>query len=177
MQNNEFEKRIERLFNQSYDWLFRVSVNLTKNSADAEDLVQSLFVYLLEKKNEKLFYKDTMNLLYCHRFLKSRFINSKNRAKKSISTDWFDEDMMDEEYDSEFDNEIMQGYQHIQRELDKLKNTQLWADAMIFKYYFDSEDSLNDLAKKMHVSKSTVFLSVKRIKTHLKSVVNNPFKN
>jgi DNA-directed RNA polymerase specialized sigma24 family protein len=53
--DNEFDKRLNILFNQSYDWLFRVAINMTKNKADAEDLVQSLFVYLLEKRMRNYF--------------------------------------------------------------------------------------------------------------------------
>ena len=54
MDNNEFDARLIKLHKQSYDWLFRVAINMTKNVADAQDLVQSLFLYLLEKRNEKL---------------------------------------------------------------------------------------------------------------------------
>ena len=177
MDRNEFDIRLEKLYNQSYDWLFRVSINMTKNVEDAEDLVHSLFLYLLEKRNEKLFYKDTMNLLYCHRFLRSRFINAKNRNKKSVATESFDDEIEDDEYDFETDNIIMERYDDIQKELDRLKNTQLWADAQIFTYYFNSDDSLSQLAKKLKVSKSTVFLSVRRIKVYLKEVIENPFTN
>jgi len=173
--DKEFDIRLVKLYKQSYDWLFRVAINMTKNVPDAQDLVQSLFLYLLEKRNEKLFYKDTMNLLYCHRFLRSRFINSKNRGKKSVATEWFDDEIGDEEYDTEIDNQIMESYESVQTELDRLKNTALWADAQIFSYYFNSDDSLSQLAKKLKVSKSTVFLSVKRIKLYLKEVINNPF--
>jgi DNA-directed RNA polymerase specialized sigma24 family protein len=173
--DNEFDKRLIKLHKQSYDWLFRVSINMTKNVADAEDLVQSLFLYLLEKRNEKLFYKDTMNLLYCHRFLRSRFLNSKNRGKKSVATENFDDNIEEEEYDLDIDNQIMESYESVQIELDRLKNTTLWADAQIFSYYFNSDDSLSMLATKLKVSKSTVFLSVKRIKLYLKEVIENPF--
>jgi RNA polymerase sigma factor (sigma-70 family) len=173
--DNEFDKRLIKLHKESYDWLFRVAINMTKNVPDAEDLVQSLFVYLLEKRNEKLFYKDTMNLLYCHRFLRSRFLNSINRAKKSVATESFDDNIEEDEYDMDIDNDIMERYNDVQNELDRLKNTALWADAQIFIYYFNSEDSLSQLAKKLKVSKSTVFLSVKRIKIYLKEVIKNPF--
>lgn len=175
--DNEFDKRLEKLFIESYDWLFRVSINMTKNVPDAEDLVQSLMLYLLEKRNEKIFYKDGMNLLYCHRFLRSRFINSKNRNKKMVATESFDDDIEDNEYDTETDNLIMERYNDVQTELDKLKNTALFADAQIFSLYFNSADSLSQLAKKLHVSKSTVFLSCKRIKIYLKEVIENPFEN
>ena len=174
--DNEFDKRLNILFNQSYDWLFRVAINMTKNKADAEDLVQSLFVYLLEKRNEKLFYSNSFNLLYCHRFIKSRFINSKNRSKKVVATEFFDDNVSDEEYDDTVDIEIMIAYENIKLEVNKLKDTSLWADAMIFTYYFESDDSLNDLAKRLKVSKSTVFLSVKRIKNYLKEIIDNPLK-
>jgi predicted DNA-binding protein YlxM (UPF0122 family) len=70
----------------------------------------------------------------------------------------------------------MIAYENIKLEVNKLKDTALWADAMIFTYYFESDESLNDLAKRLKVSKSTVFLSVKRIKNYLKEIIDNPLK-
>lgn len=131
----------------------------------------------MEKGNEKIYYKDTFNLLYLHRFIKSRFINNKKRNGRMTNTEWFDENVEDETYDSELDNEIMIAYDKVMQEVDKLKDTKLWADALIFKLYFESDESLNELSKKLNVSKSTVFLSVKRIKTYIKELVDSPFKN
>lgn len=175
--SKDFHNRVELLYRNHYDWLFKVSVNLTRNAEDAEDLIQSLFVYIMEKGNEKIYYKDTFNLLYLHRFIKSRFINNKKRNGRMTNTEWFDDNVGDEEYDSELDNEIMIAYEKVMSEVDKLKDTKLWADALIFKMYFESDESLNELSKKLNVSKSTVFLSVKRIKTYIKELVDSPFKN
>jgi hypothetical protein len=174
---DDFEQRIEKLYIKHYDWLFRAAINLTKDVEDSEDLVQSLFVYLLEKRNVKIFYKDTFNLLYCHRFIKSRFLNKKKRDSKMYNTDWFSEGIEDEEYDTEMDNDIMLQYSLVQLELDKLKNTKLWSDALIFKEYVESDSSLNDLANKYKISKSTVFLSCKKIKSYLKTIIHNPLVN
>jgi hypothetical protein len=93
------------------------------------------------------------------------------------NTDWFSEGIEDEEYDTEMDNDIMLQYSLVQLELDKLKNTKLWSDALIFKEYVESDSSLNDLANKYKISKSTVFLSCKKIKSHLKTIIHNPLIN
>lgn len=93
-----------------------------------------------------------------------------------VATEWFDDNVGEDEYDDTIDIEIMEAYDNVKKEVNKLKDTPLWADAMIFTYYFESNESLNDLAKRLKVSKSTVFLSVKRIKTHLKEIINNPLK-
>ena len=47
----------------------------------------------------KLFYNNSFNLLYCHRFIKSRFINSKNRSKKVVATEFFDDNVSDDSSD------------------------------------------------------------------------------
>ena len=42
--------------------------------------------------------------------------------------------------------------------------------------YINSDYTLDSLAKELNLSKSTIFLAVKKIKTHLKQKIDNPFK-
>jgi predicted DNA-binding protein YlxM (UPF0122 family) len=40
-----------------------------------------------------------------------------------------------------------------------------------------SDDTLDEVARKTKISKSTVFLAVKKVRRYLKDVVDNPFKD
>jgi len=39
-----------------------------------------------------------------------------------------------------------------------------------------SDDTMIDVAKKIGISKSTTFISIKRIREHLKNTIRSPFK-
>jgi predicted DNA-binding protein YlxM (UPF0122 family) len=41
--------------------------------------------------------------------------------------------------------------------------------------YWQSEDTLQELADKIGISKSTVFIQIKRMRKHLEKVIDNPF--
>ena len=59
----QIQTRLGVLFTKHNDWLQAVLYNLSNNKAVSQDLVQDLYVYLGEKKNPKLFFQDSFNLL------------------------------------------------------------------------------------------------------------------
>jgi predicted DNA-binding protein YlxM (UPF0122 family) len=61
-------------------------------------------------------------------------------------------------------------------ELHKLKVTRMWPQAKIFELYWLSDKTLDEVANDIKISKSTVFLSVKKIRKYLESTLENPFK-
>ena len=71
----ETTKRLGVLYNKHHSWLMACAYNKSKDIKVSEDLVQDLFLYLGEKNNPKIYYRDSFNLLYCHQFLSSRYIN------------------------------------------------------------------------------------------------------
>ena len=172
----ESSTRLTVLFTKHHKWLLQVAYNISRSAELSEDLVQDLYVYLGQKENKKLFYKDSYNLMYCMSFIKSRFINRikiMNRHQ-SILPNF---DIVDEEYDTEFDNRMEQCYNDIQYLLKDLQATKLWAPAKITELYFYNDTTLDKLSKEIKISKSTTFLAVKKIREYLKSNVTNPFKD
>ena len=61
-------------------------------------------------------------------------------------------------------------------ELSKLKVTRMWPQAKIFELYWMSSDTLEEVSKKIGISKSTTFISVKKIRKYLENTLANPFK-
>jgi predicted DNA-binding protein YlxM (UPF0122 family) len=52
----------------------------------------------------------------------------------------------------------------------------MWAPAKIFELYWMSDKTLDEVANDIKISKSTVFLSVKKIRKYLENTLDNPFK-
>lgn len=163
----EINHRLSILYQKHHDWLNAVSYNLTNNKPVAEDLVQELYLYLAEKKNEKLFYRDSFNLLYCHNFLRSRWINLIKRENKNVYPEKW-KDVEDEVYDTERDLSQQQLFDEIKEEVERLQKTPMWSSAKIYELYTFSDKTMEELSKDIGISKSTTFLNVKKIKQHLK---------
>ena len=81
----------------------------------------------------------------------------------------------DTEYNIELDQNIMDSYEAVMAEIKRLKGTRNFASALIYEIYWGSDDTLQEVADKIGISKSTVFTHLKRVRAHLKSVIKNPF--
>lgn len=172
----DLQKRIDVLHRKHYIWLLQSSKNITKNTQDAEDLIGDLYVYLLERGNSKIYYKDSFNLMYLYRFLQTRWINKINNSKKlKLEYNLDSLDFEDDPYPLEEDLVMMKAYDDIQQELERLSTTRMWPKAKLFQMYYDSDDYMIEIANKIGISKSTTFISIKKVREHLKSIIKNPF--
>lgn len=168
-------KRLEVLHIKHNDWLMACAYNQSKDIEVSKDLVQDLYLYLSEKNNPKLYYQDSFNLLYCHNFIKSRYINwIKRENKKTYISPTFDKE--DDVYDEDWDNRLELTYQYLKDELDNLSKTKMWSSAKLYEMYAFSEITMEELSNKIGISKSTVFLNIKKIKEHIQNKIENPFK-
>jgi len=176
----EMLKRMNTLYTKHHQWLLQASLNITKNIEDAEDLIGDLYLYLMEKGTKKIYYKDSWNLLYCHRFLTTRWINKVHHKNRIINKSNFIDDcwdLQDEVYPIEEDERIMEAYEKVEEELKKLSKTRMWPQAQLFSLYQMSDDTMIEVAKKIGISKSTTFISIKKIRDYLKQNIENPFRN
>jgi hypothetical protein len=170
---DENTKRVELLHNKHRTWLDKVAFNITGDVNESDDLISDLYLYLLERGTERIWYDDgTFNLQYCRSFLLTRWVN-----KIKIKNRYTNQEIELEEipYNIEEDLRIQHTYDKVIEELDNLKKTKLWAPAQLASMYWFSEDTLESLSEKIKVSKSTTFLNVKKIREHLKNTLENPF--
>jgi DNA-directed RNA polymerase specialized sigma24 family protein len=172
---SENGKRLETLFLKHHTWLMQVSYNISKDMEVAEDLVGQLYIYLGEKENDKLYFADSFNLMYCRAFINSRFLNKTKRDKKVTYVEEYDTDDKDEVYDTDYDKKLETTYDSVISKLEGFKNTKMWASAQIARMYWFNDYTLDEVAEEIGISKSTVFLSVKKIKQLLKETTENPF--
>lgn len=172
----ECERRLTNLYNESHSWLIQTANKITRNREESEDLVGELYEYLHKKCNPKLWWGATSyNLQYCSKFLKHRYINKTKKLNRTTYVEEIFDTEIDEEYDIERDLAMQKAYDEVMQELKSLEKTKMWAPAKIFSMYWCSDSTLDKLAKDIGISKSTTFLSVKKIRTYLKTVIDNPF--
>lgn len=172
----ENNRRLQILFKESDGWLKAVAFNLSKDLHTSEELVSDLYLYLAEKCNPSLWYLNSFNLMYCHSFIKSRFLNRIKVGKRNVqlSESW---DEIDTEYDYDWDTKVERVYDEMIDELKRLERTKLWAPSKIYQMYaFNDQMTFEKLAAELHLSKSTVYLNCKKIKKHIKETLPNPFR-
>jgi len=178
--NKEDENRIrlKNLYNESHKWLMSVSYNTTKDRTQAEELVSDVYLYLAERVNPKLWWGETsFNLMYLRAFIKTRWLN-KIKVQKRMSTISPHYDTIEEEYDVEFDKNLEIAYNQTMEELKGMERTSKWPSSKLYQLYaLDDKMTLERLASEINLSKSTVFLQVKKCKKHLKDTIQNPFNN
>jgi DNA-directed RNA polymerase specialized sigma subunit len=78
-------------------------------------------------------------------------------------------------YDEELDRELERAHNEVINELKSLSVTRLWPSAKIFELYWMSEDTLQETADKIGISKSTTFIAVKKIRKYLQTTIKSPF--
>lgn len=172
----ECRTRLTNLYNESHNWLLQAAYKVTKNKLEAEDIISELYEYLHKKQNKKLFWGNSYNLLYCTKYIKHRFINkTKKLNRTSYVEEIFETNEEDIPYDTERDIAIQKAYDDVLHELRRLETTKSWTQSKIFQLYFYSDKTLDEVANDIKISKSTVFLSVKKIRQHLKKLLDNPF--
>jgi len=172
----ECNRRLENFYKDSSIWLHQVAFNITKNREESEDLCADLWEYLIKKCHPKLYWKDSYNRMYAMAFLKHRWIN---KVKKLNRVKYVGELVHDdplEEYDYDLDKSVVDAHEEVLQELKRLQRTKLWTSAKLYELYWMGDDTLQELADKIGISKSTVFIQIKRMRKHLEKVIDNPFK-
>ena len=146
----------------------QVAFNLTQDTDNAEDLIQEVYVYLMEMKDiEKIRYNGTVNLFYIYKTIKSKFLNSIKKSKK-ITILPIEEDFLeieDLEYDIEKDAEfevMLEKTKHL------LENQVHWFDARLLSIYLEESHSIASLHKTTGISKSSIWTSLNKTKTFIK---------
>jgi predicted DNA-binding protein YlxM (UPF0122 family) len=97
----------------------------------------------------------------------------KRESKNTYPTRWKDKE--EDEYDMESDIRMQQVYDTLKEELKRLNNTKLWTSAKLYELYAFADITMEELSNQIGISKSTTFLHIKKIKKHLKNVIDNPF--
>ena len=165
MTNNQL---VEHTYRKHHTWLIQCAYNFTNNKDKSEELVQDLYLRLMEMKDcKKIMYKQDVNLYYLYRMLKSIFLNG---LKKQTSTLPLDDDLYNlaaEEYSYSADNEFEERLRLTNECLDEM----YWFDAKLLRVYLDEDHSIQSLHNVTGISNSTIWSSLKKTKKYVKEYV------
>jgi len=160
----QLPQQLERIFERHYELMFRTAYSLTGSAADAEDVVQTIFVRLLNRElppdlstaPERYLYRATFNLS----------LNTIRDKKREVLTDNMEAfDSADDTGDASEDAALDQALHQALRVLHPAA-----AQIVILRYVHDY--SLADIAGMLGTTRSTVAVSLFRSRSRLKKYLS-----
>ena len=166
MTNNQL---VEHTYRKHNTWLLQVSYNFTNNKDKSQELVQDLYLKLMEYKDvTKIMFKDDVNLFYLYKMLRSIYLNGLKRLKPSIP---LDDDLLNkpaDEYSYEADNDFERMLELTNEALDKFN----WFDSHLLRVYLDEDHSIQSLHKATKISASTIWSSQQKTKKYVRDYIS-----
>ena len=167
MTNNQL---VEHTYKKHNVWLLQCAYNFTNSKDKANELVQDLYLKLLELKDiQKIMYKEDINLFYVYKMLRSIYLNGQ---KKSITMLPIDEELYNlstSEYDEQADSDWERALALSNEALDQL----YWFDTKLFRVYIEENHSIQSLHNATGISNSTIWTSMKKTKQYVRDYVKN----
>jgi DNA-directed RNA polymerase specialized sigma24 family protein len=164
-------QRVELVYKKHHKWLLAVAYNLTQTQDQAEELVQDLYLKLMEMENlHKIVYNETdLNLFYLYKILKSSFLNNVKANQKRNHTALKEDavsNIAEEEYDVHRDENTERLLQLVE---DTLEGELHWFDSKLFTTYISEDHSIQSLHNETKISKNAIFTSLRKTKTLIKT--------
>jgi len=167
MNNNQL---VEHTYRKHHVWLLQCAYNFTNNKDKASELVQDLYLKLMEFKNvEKILYNNDVNLFYLYKMLRSNYINEIKKQPKNLPIDDDILNIQADEYSYVADIEFERTVELVNEALDKAH----WFDAKLLRVYIEEEHSIQSLHDATGISNSTIWTSMKKTKQYVKNYVKD----
>ena len=149
-------------------WIFQVARNLTQDEDKASDLVQELYLYLMQMKDiNKIRYNNTVNLFYLYKTLKSKFLNNIKQNNKiqvlPVEEDYLEIEDIEYNYDKDAEFEIM-----LEATRGLLEKEVHWFDSRLLITYLNEDHSIASLHKATGISKSSIWTSLDKTRKYIK---------
>ena len=166
---------ISHLYNTQHKWLIACAFNLTKSQDTAEELIQNLYVQLLEMDNlNKIIYQgDSLNQYYLYKIVKSLFVKSIQKTPHTaeitleVEETFEGDSLMDES--GGIEHRVL-GY--INEALEQLP----WFDKHLWDVYCKEKHSIISLHNATKISTSTIWSSQQKLKRFVKEYVQLKMK-
>jgi RNA polymerase sigma factor (sigma-70 family) len=157
----QLSQQLERIFDRHYELIYRTAYSLTGSAADAEDIVQTIFVRLLNRElppdlsttPERYLYRAAFNLS----------LNTIRDKKREVLAD--NMEVFDTTYDTCDASAEDLALDRALREAIAMLNPAA-AQVVILRYVHDY--SLADIARMLGTTRSTVAVSLYRSRSRLK---------
>ena len=163
-------QRVELVYKKHNRWLLACAYNLTQDKDKAEELVQELYLKLMEMENlHKIVYNETdLNLFYLYKILKSSFLNNVKSLQKANVTALKPE-VIDNTPEEQYDVHRDENTERLLELVDKtLSDEMTWFDSKLFITYIEENHSIQSLHNATKISKNAIFTSLRKTKTLIK---------
>ena len=165
----QLSQQLERIFDRHYELMYRTAYGLTGSAADAEDIVQTIFVRLLNRElppdlntaPERYLYRAAFNLS----------LNTIRDKKREVLIDNMEE--FDARYDTGGASAEDLALDQALREAIAVLNPAA-AQIVILRYVHDY--SLAEIARTLGTTRSTVAVSLYRSRSRLKKYLSGTRK-
>ena len=166
MTNSEL---VEHTYHKHNTWLYQVSYNFTSDKDSAEELVQELYLKMMEIKDiNKIMFKEDVNLFYLYKMLRSIYLNGLKRSKPSLPLDDELYELPADSYDYGADNAFEQMVQLTNEALD----TEYWFGKELLRVYIEENHSIQSLHNATGISNSTIWTQLQKTKKYVREYVN-----
>ena len=174
MTTKEKNKLITHLYNTQHKWLLACAFNLTKNNDAAEELIQNLYVQLLEMDNlDKIIYQgESLNQYYLYKIIKSLFVKSTKGESTSTITP-----VIEDTYEGDSFMEDDGGIEHrVNGYIKEAPEQCAWFDVRLWEVFISEGHSIMSLHKATKISTSTIWSSQQKLKKFVKHYLNEKLK-
>ena len=160
---------VEHTYRKHHTWLLQVSYNFTNSKDKSQELVQDLYLKLMEFQNiQKIMFKDDVNLFYLYKMLKSIYLNGLKRSKPSLP---LDDDLLNkpaDEYSYEADND----FERMLVLTHEALNQEYWFGKKLLEVYINEGHSIQSLHDATGISNSTIWTQLNKTKKSVREYVN-----
>jgi len=171
--------RLNQELEKYYPKLLKLSQKITKgNKVDAQDLVQDLYVIILEYDKNKMqkIIENGHLIFWSARVLMNQYVRSNSAFKTKYYTKLRTEnfDVKNFQY---FDGieELIEFENKLKFIKDKMNGLHEY-DKLLFEIYFSSGKSIRKLAKDTGISTTSIYTTLKNVKNYLKDEVKSEYK-
>ena len=158
--------RVAALYKKHNSWLTACAFNLTGNKEEAENLIQDVYLQLLEMPNlEKIIYNTTdLNLFYLYKIIKSKFLNNIKSAQK-LNKVALKPELADTKAEEEYSEEEDENTERLLLLVtETLSGSMHWFDSKLFTTYISEDHSIQSLSDATKISKNAIFTSLRKTK-------------
>lgn len=164
---------VQHTYKKHHNWLSQVAYNFTQNKDNADELIQELYLKMMEMADcKKIMYNNDVNLLYLYKMVRSIHLNG---LKKQTNHLQIDDDLVNlpaDSYSYEADNAFEQTLALANEALDSMH----WFESKLLRVYIEDDHSIQSLHNATGISNSTIFTSMKKTKSYVRNYVNNKMK-
>jgi len=160
---------VEHSYRKHNTWLVQCAYNLTKSKDNAQELVQDLYLKMMEIKDiEKIMYNNDVNLYYLYKMLRSIHLNGIKKQTNNLPLNDDLYNLRAEEYNYEADNDFERALELTNEALDGM----YWFDSKLLRVYLEESHSIQSLHDATGISNSTIWTSMKKTKQYVREYIS-----